>query len=282
MEPCCEIILDLENDLSRMKEVSENIPEQLEYAVGQCKVALDRMRKLVVSEGFPDQKLEIYFFKKIKPAVYSKLIYYRALFEIESNRNELDKKGQKKYFQQQMDKIKEYMDKHQVKVQYYKCNFKHLDEKYFVRENNEIPLEIRGDHHLLDEDFFTWHDHTFSTIRANEMLVDYIRKEMERLESSGLENLESFKSTLRWTGNKIDFAEILYALHFSDAVNDGKTTIKELAEAMGYIFNVDVTKDIYKFYMEIKQRKVEKAKFLDHLKAILKRRIDEDDKFKTL
>jgi hypothetical protein len=278
METFCEIILDLENDLSRMKEVSENIPEQLEYAVGQCKVALDRMRKLVVSEGFTDQNLEIYFFKKIKPAVYSKLLYYRAVFEIESNRNVIDKKGQKKYFQQQMDKIKEYMDKHQVKVQYYKCNFKHLDEKYFVRENNEIPMEIRGDHHLLDEDFFTWHDHTFSTIRANEMLMDYIRKEMERFENSGFENLESYKSTLRWTGNKIDFAEILYALHFSDAVNDGNTTIKELTEIIGYVFNIDVTKDIYKYYMEIKQRKIEKAKFLDYLKAILKRRIDDDDK----
>jgi hypothetical protein len=76
METFCEIILDLENDLSRMKEVSENVPEQLEYAVGQCKVALDRMRKLAVSEGFPDQMSEIYFFKKIKPAVYSKLLYY--------------------------------------------------------------------------------------------------------------------------------------------------------------------------------------------------------------
>ena len=281
METFCEIILTLENDLSRMKVVSENIPEQLEHAVGQCKVALDRMRKLVVSEGFPDQKLEIYFFKKIKPAVYSKLLYYRAVFEIESNRNEIDKKGQKKYFQQQMDKIKEYMDKHQLKVQYYKCNFKHLDEKYFVRENNEIPMEIRGDQHLLDEDFFTWHDHTFSTIRANEMLMDYIRKEMESLENSGIDTPEIFKSTLRWTGNKIDFAEILYALHFSDAVNDSNTTIKELAETMGYIFNIDVTKDIYKYYMEIKQRKIEKAKFLDHLKAILKRRIDEDDKFQT-
>lgn len=281
MEACCEIILDLENDLSRMKHVSESVPEQLEYAVGQCKVALDRMRKIVVSEGFLDQKLEIYFFKQIKPAVYSKLLYYRAVFEIESNRNEIDIKGQKKYFQQQMDKIKEYMDKHKVKVQYYKCNFKHLDEKYFVRENNEIPMEIRGDQHLLDEDFFTWHDHTFSTIRSNEMLMDYLRKEMEHLESSGKETPEIFMSTLRWTGNKIDFAEILYSLHFSNAVNHGNTTIKELAEAMGYIFNVDVTKDIYKFYMEIKQRKVEKAKFLDHLKAILKRRIDEDDKFQT-
>ena len=76
METFCEIILDLENDLSQMKDVSENVPEQLEYGIGHCKVALDRMRKLVVDEGFPDLKSEIYFFKKIKSAVYSKLLYF--------------------------------------------------------------------------------------------------------------------------------------------------------------------------------------------------------------
>lgn len=77
-----EIILDLESDLSGMKEVSENVPEQMEYAIGLCKVALDRMRMIVIQEGFPDQRSEIYFFKKIKPAVYSKLLYYRSVFEI--------------------------------------------------------------------------------------------------------------------------------------------------------------------------------------------------------
>lgn len=84
METFCEIILDLENELSRMKEVSENLPGQMEHAIGQCKVALDRMRKLVIREGFPDQKSEIYFFKNIKPAVYSKLLYHQAIFDLES------------------------------------------------------------------------------------------------------------------------------------------------------------------------------------------------------
>lgn len=31
MEIFCEIILDLENELSRIKEVSEKLPEQMEY-----------------------------------------------------------------------------------------------------------------------------------------------------------------------------------------------------------------------------------------------------------
>lgn len=274
----CEIILDLENELSRIKEVSENVPEQMEYAVGQCKSALDRLRKLVMKEGFVDQKSEIYFFKKVKPAVYSKLLYYRAVFEIESNRNEISKDGLRKYFQQKMDKLRDYMDQHQTKVQYYKCNFKHLDEKYFLRGNQEIPLEIRGDHHLLDEEFFTWHDHTFSTIRANEMLMDYIRKELERLENWVSETQECYISTMRWTSEKIDFVEMLYALQVSGVVNDGKVTVKELAKGLGYVFNLDVSKDLYKYLGQIKQRKKERIKFLEYLKAVLNRWLEDNDK----
>ena len=34
-----------------MKDVSENVNEQIEYAIGHCKVALDQLRKLVVEKG---------------------------------------------------------------------------------------------------------------------------------------------------------------------------------------------------------------------------------------
>jgi uncharacterized protein YbcI len=34
METFCEIILGLKNDQSRIKEVSENLPEQMEYVTG--------------------------------------------------------------------------------------------------------------------------------------------------------------------------------------------------------------------------------------------------------
>lgn len=277
METFCEIILDLDNDLSRMKEVSENVPEQLEYAIGQCKVALDRMRKLMVSEGFPDQKSEIYFFKKIKPAVYSKLLYYQAVFDLESKLHKVDTTVIRRYFQRRLFKINEYMEEHQVKVQYFKCGFKHLDEKYFVRENAEIPLELRSTHHLLDEEFFTWHDHTFSTIMANEMLIDYIRIELEKFDKPFGYHQTHYKSPLKWTGHKIDLGEIIYALLYSGAVNNGNATIKDLAEAFEQIFNVGIKEDIYRYRLDIQQRKIERTRFLNYLIAILRRMIDEKD-----
>ena len=82
---------------------------------------------------------------------------------------------------------------------------------------------------------------------------------------------------MRWTGHKVDFVEMLYSLQLSGSVNHGKITVKESAEGMGYIFNLDITKDLYSYYSEIKQRKIEKAKFLEHLIKALKRRIDDDD-----
>jgi hypothetical protein len=53
METFCEIILDLENDLSRMKEVSENVPEQMEYALwtGEHKVII-LFRRLSIRRSF--------------------------------------------------------------------------------------------------------------------------------------------------------------------------------------------------------------------------------------
>jgi hypothetical protein len=277
METFFEIILDLENDLSKMKAVSDKIPEQMEYAIGHCKIALHRMRELVIKQGFPDQESEINFFKKIKPAVYSRLLYYRAIFDLESKCQKADPSVVKRYLQKRLYKINEYMEERQVKVQYYKCGFKHLDEKYFVRGTKEIPLELRGSHHLMDEDFFTWHDHTFSMIMANEMLIDYIRRELEKLDKPAEFNQSHYKSSLKWTAHKIDLGEIIYALQYSNAVNNGNASIIELAEAFEQIFNVKIKEDIYHYLQDIQQRKIDQTKFLNQLIANLRRMIDEKD-----
>lgn len=272
-----EIILDLENDLSKMKDVSDRISEQTEYAIGHCKIALHRMRELVIKQGFPDQESEINFFKKIKPAVYSRLLYYRVVFDLESKCQKADSSVIRRYLQKRLYKVNEYMEEHHVKVQYFKCGFKHLDEKYFVRGTTEIPLELRSSHHLMDEDFFTWHDHTFSVIMANEMLIDYIRRELEKLDKPAEINRSHLKSSLKWTAHKIDLGEIIYALQYSNAVNNGNASIIELAEAFGQIFNVEIKEDIYHYRQDIQQRKIDQTKFLNQLIANLRRMIDEKD-----
>lgn len=277
MESHLKIIEELENELAKTSEVSENLSEQMEYAIGHCKVALDEMREIVIKEGFPDKKSEIRFFKEIKPRVYSKLLYYQAVFDLESTRQKVDKKNLRKYFQQELKTILKYIKKNQVRVQYYRCGYTHMDEQYFTRNNENIPLELRDHSSLVNEDFFTCRDHTFSMIMANEMLSDYIRKEIEKLENPGLEHVIGSKRIHQWGGKKIDLAEMVYGLYYAKLVDAGKISIRELADLIGGFFGIELGKDIYRLHTEIQQRKIDRTKFLDFLRSVLQQRLDDDD-----
>ena len=277
MKTYYEIILDLETELSTMQDVSENVIDQIEFAIGHCKIALDKLRRLVDEKGFPDQHSEIKFFKHIKPAAYGKLLYYRTVFELESNRLQNNNESHRKHLHEKLERLMDYMHHHQVMVQYYCCGFKHLDEQFFIRRVPEIPLELKDSRQLLDENFFSWHDHTFSTIMANEMLADYIRKELEKLDRREKGEDELPKSHLYWTGKKIELVENLYAWYFSGSVNHGKATIKDLTEFIGWALNIDLSKDIYRYFIEIQQRKIDRTKFLDFLRSVLQQRLDDDD-----
>jgi len=87
------------------------------------------------------------------------------------------------------------------------------------------------------------------------MLTDYIIAELKKLDNLEKGIVEFSESTLFWTGKKIELVEILYAVYFSGSINNGKVTIKELAEAFGRLFNIDLSKDIYRYFAEIQQRK---------------------------
>jgi hypothetical protein len=268
-----QIVNDFENELLKREEVSDNLFEQLEFAIGQCKIALDRMRELVVKEGFSDKESEIFFFKKIKPSVYSKLLYYQAVFDIESIRQNVDKKNLRKFFQREQKKLLKFMKKNYVKVQYYRCNHNYLDEKYFTRNNEKIPWEAKDNHSLFNEDFFSCRDHTFSVIMAKEMLIKYISKEIEKIEHpEGKEQVMS-KSNLSWTDSKIDAYEFIYAIYYAGSVNQGKATISDLAKAFEMMFNIELKKDIYHAPSEMIKRN-EPAKYLNRLVAIIRRKMN--------
>jgi len=115
---------------------------------------------------------------------------------------------------------------------------------------------------------------------ANEMLIEYIRKEMEKLDCPAGYDQTHYKSSLKWTAHKIDLGEIIYALLYSGAVNNGNATIIELAEAFEQIFNVEIKEDIYRYRLDIQKRMIDRTKFLNQLIAILQRMINDKDGLK--
>lgn len=81
---------------------------------------------------------------------------------------------------------------------------------------------------------------------------------------------------LGWTASKTDLIELIYALQASGAIKSGTAGIKEMASACEEIFDLNLG-NVYRTFLEIRERKIDQTKFIDRLKTTLLRRMEETD-----
>jgi hypothetical protein len=75
----------------------------------------------------------------------------------------------------------------------------------------------------------------------------------------------------------VDYVELNYALHAFGYANGGEISITELFKEMGEVFDIEI-KDFSRTFIDIKNRvKGDRTRFLDELKRVLLRKIDEAD-----
>lgn len=263
-----------------LESEQEDILVKAEEGILVTKRALEQLRNNVVKRKFKDTTEEIYFFKNIKPQVFSKLIYYQKLFNIESKRPRSSKKSQIKYFNKHIDRLQNYFNDHLEFYHYYRRGGTSLDEHYFVRGKIDIRLFPDTFSFFIDDKFYTSHDSTVAIILAYDMLIVYLKTEIDKLENSnGVETvITSYQkqSRLFWTANKTDLIELIYALHSSGSINSGTADIKEMALACESLFDIDLG-DYYRTYLEIRSRKINQTKFIDKLKDSLSTRMENAD-----
>jgi hypothetical protein len=268
-----QIITDLDSKLEKI-DAHSKILEQLEMSIVYCKQALKQMRETVIQDGFPDQECEIYFFKKLKPEIVSKMLYFLEVFDIQSKLPVAKCQCQIQYYQRKIDRIHEFMQENQTELQYFQCGFCHFDKYYFIRESSEIPIPKRNEYFLIDEKFNTWHDHIFSEIIANQMLMRYLQSEVVRLQTKEVVTQPILKSKPRWTGDKVYLVELAYGMYYTGMINDGKTEIKTIVETLEQLFDVNLDNHSRTFH-DIKRRKIDRTKFLDIMKRKLENKMDE-------
>ena len=251
-----------------------------EQGIKITKDTLLTMRRIVLEENFKTNEEEIQFFKNLKPQVYSKLIYYVKLFNIESKRPRGSKKSQAKYLNNHIDRLQAFFNDNLEFYHYFRRGATTFDKQYFLRGQADIRLHSDAFHFFTDEQFSTSHDSTVATILAYDMLIVHLKKEIDKLENNnGMETImQPFQkqSKLFWTGNKTDLIELIYALHSSGVINSGTADIKEMASACEQIFNIDLG-DYYRTFLEIRSRKINQTKFIDKLKESLIKRIEDID-----
>ncbi|WP_318310062.1 RteC domain-containing protein [Flagellimonas crocea] len=271
-----KLLSEFEGQLEALESGDGDILYKAERGIALVEKCIRKLQKQIVGQDFETQADEIYFFKHVKPQIFSKLIYYIRLFSIESKRPRGKDVSQIKYLQQQIDKLQTFFNENLEFYNYYRRGAMSMDEQYFVRGNRDLRMPLESFHFLIDDEFSTCQDGTVATIMAYDMLIVYLRKEVDDLNN----NMEPTKNTpmekpskLFWTGSKTDLIELLYALHTSKCINGGTVDIKEMASHFEYFYNVDLG-NYYHTFIDIRSRKSSRTRFLDRLIEMLNQRME--------
>lgn len=231
---------------------------------------LSELKEYVLKRGFKNTDEEIRFFKHQKPVIVAKLIYYNAIYKIETKKP-YGAKPIRKYLKKELKKLKRFFDSNLDFYKYYRSNNSFLDEKYFVRGNHDIKLWLDTFYFEADHRFSTSHDYKVAKIIANDLIQVYLEDRLNNVNVKKVSN-----NSLKWTASKTALTELIYALYSHGVFNNGNTDIKLIAKTFEDAFNIELG-DFYHTFMELKARKINRTKFLDSLCEVLIKKMDEQD-----
>lgn len=268
-----EIKVVEESNLDDFNNVEQGISISRQY--------LQKLRICVRENKFVDQQNEIIFFKKHKPYIYSRLKFYAKLYNFLINRPAGTIKSQEEFIDVEINKLQESNRRNIDFIKYYREDSELLDEFYFLRGHDKISLVSDTSHFYTDAEFSTSHDNAIAKIMAYDLLISHYARELSYLRDlcqskPHKTNTLSNGERLDFTASKTDLIELIYALQASGAIKSGTAGIKEMASACEDIFELKLG-NVYRTFLEIRERKIEQTKFIDRLKATLLRRMEETD-----
>ena len=267
-----ETLYKLETEINDLEIETDHSIQRIEAVIDIILKYLSEVKKYVLNRGFKNIGEEIHFFKYQKPTIVSKLIYYNAIYKIETKKP-YGSKPIKKYLNDELRKLKRYFDNNLEFYKYYRTNNSFIDDKLFVRGKYDIKLSLDTFYFEADHSFSTSHDYKVAKIIANDLIQVYLE---DQLHNTAYRDKSTDLPKLNWTGSKTAMIELIYALYSQGVFDNGNADIKVIAKTFERTFNLDLG-DFYHTFMELKSRKINRTKFLDNLKESLLKKMDEED-----
>ncbi|WP_254528225.1 MULTISPECIES: RteC domain-containing protein [unclassified Sphingobacterium] len=248
-----ETYLKLETEIQELEIENDNPVQRTEAIIYRIVECLSEIKDYVLKRGFTNVDEEIRFFKYQKPVIVSKLIYYNAIYKIET-RKPYGAKRIRKYLKKELKKLKRFFDNNIDFYKYYRSNNSFLDEKMFVRGKHDIKLWLDTYYFQSDQSFSTSHDYKVAKIMANDLIQVYLEDQLY-CTYKRLFIKRTAISGLNWTGSKAALTELIYSLYYQSVLDNGNTDIRLIAEYFENAFNIDLG-NFYHTYLEIRNRKL--------------------------
>ncbi len=263
----------LDTAINGLEDETENSLKRIEAIIPIVMQSLSELKEYVLKIGFSNEEEEIRFFKYQKPIIVAKLIYYNAIYKIEAKKPNGGKEIVEAYLNEELSRLKSFFDKNMGFYTYYRTDSNYLDHTYFVRGKHDIKLSLDTFYFETDHSFSTSHDYKVAKIIANDLIEDYLE---DRLFETVISDKPNALQSLHWTGGKSALTELAYALYHQGVFNNGNASIKEIAKSFETMFNF-ILGEFYQTYIELRDRKINRTKFLDMLKENLLRKMEEQD-----
>lgn len=259
---------ELEQELAELKKAYFNVIEESTKALEIIAKYMAVLEENLMHHKFLSKTDEIEYFKFQLPLLYQYYFYYKTIHSIENER-ELS------YFTKEEDEIEYYSkcskelfqihnnDKEIIK--YIRSNLNHLDRKFFLRKNATWRTKhLNSINHNTNT--FNSISFTIGKDKALEMIIKYIEDKIQQLKNPNKPNKKKIK--LKWTATKVVLVELIYALFLLNVINFGKIEMHELVHEFEEIFDIDL-KHHRSILQDIRERKINKTKFIDQLREVL-------------
>lgn len=275
-----KMAVELDDQLKFIDLEQDDKIKTSQLSIEVCIRTLTKVKKAVVKSKFRNEAEEIYFFKHIKPRFISKLIYHNRIFNIETKKPHGGEKVLRKYLNNELDKLKRFFDNNLEFYKYHRTNSTYLDHKYFVRGKHDIKLSLDTFYFEADHRFCTSHDYKVAKIIAHDLIQVYIEDEIANLDRKELKTQSKAellpKQAIFWTGSKVALIELMYALHAEGSLNNGKLELNAIAEFFEKSFSIELGQ-FHRSFLELRERKTGRTKYIDSLRAALIKRMDDAD-----
>lgn len=272
------IVHEIEKEEERISLKGGSMIEEAREMALYLQELLASVKAQVLADGFATSWEEIKFFKKIKPFILGKLIYYNKVFRIETSCPVKNGRMYIAYYSKRFEELKdEYLSHicHSDFYRYYRSGRTDRDDMYFRLGNIQYLDGLSSVVFEIDPQFSTYYDYQVARIIANELLYTYLLSKINPDEPSANMLKEGAGKDIFWTGSKNALIELIYALHASGAVSYGKLGVRKLTVIFQVLFRVQLG-DIHHAFYRMKSRAGSRTSFLDQLTATLNEYMDNE------
>lgn len=273
-----EILSQIDKEIDEIDLYDFDIIKTSLSTVLRLQTILNGIRIKLQNYVFPTNYEEIYFFKRQKPEILGRLLFFYKIYIIESRCPNGSNDAIRSYLTMELGNLTYFFNRNLDFYQYYRSQSTIYDEYYFVRGKADIRLCTDSAQFDKDPNFSTGYDYKVAKIIANEMLRIYLNKRLVKIENDNLieDNIQRLiKYPFRFTSKKVFLIELGYSLASSGDINNGNVEIKEMMNFLSTVFHIDLG-DYYAAYIAMKERK-DRTAYLHHLIDNLTKRMNEDD-----